>query len=95
LDGKEFVVQVTTVTSSDHVMRVPGKGMPRRYSPGFGDLYLTFEGDFGEDGLKQQERRGGCGGGEQQQQQSGFGGRGGPRRGNQEQTTPSVEIPLF
>jgi DnaJ-class molecular chaperone len=27
-------------------MRVPGKGMPRRSSRGFGDLYLTFEVDF-------------------------------------------------
>jgi DnaJ family protein A protein 2 len=46
LGGKEFVVQATTVTASDHVMRVPGKGMPRRNGPGVGDLYLTFEVDF-------------------------------------------------
>jgi DnaJ-class molecular chaperone len=46
LDGKEFVVQVTAVTDSDHAMRVPGKGMPRRNGTGFGYLYLTFEVDF-------------------------------------------------
>jgi DnaJ-class molecular chaperone len=46
LDGKEFVVEVNTVTDCDHVMRVPGKGMPRRNGRGFGDLYLTFEVDF-------------------------------------------------
>lgn len=34
------------VTECDHVMRVPGKGMPRRNGRGFGDLYLTFEVDF-------------------------------------------------
>ena len=46
LDGKDFTVQVSTVTDCDHVMRVPGKGMPRRNGRGFGDLYLTFEVDF-------------------------------------------------
>lgn len=34
------------VTECDHVMRIPGKGMPRRNGRGFGDLYLTFEVDF-------------------------------------------------
>lgn len=46
LDGKEFTVNVDTVTDCDHVMRVPGKGMPRRNGRGFGDLFLTFEVDF-------------------------------------------------
>jgi len=46
LDGKTFTVEVNTVTDCDHVMRVPGKGMPRRNGRGFGDLYLTFEVDF-------------------------------------------------
>lgn len=46
LDDKEFTVNVDTVTDCDHVMRVPGKGMPRRNGRGFGDLYLTFEVDF-------------------------------------------------
>lgn len=46
LDGKSFEVNVETVTDCDHVMRVPGKGMPRRNGRGFGDLYITFEVDF-------------------------------------------------
>ncbi|GKY97602.1 hypothetical protein MPSEU_000718600 [Mayamaea pseudoterrestris] len=46
LDDKEFTVQVEDVTDCDHVLRVPGKGMPRRNGRGFGDLYLTFEVDF-------------------------------------------------
>lgn len=46
LDGHEFTVTVSDVTDCDHVLRVPGKGMPRRNGRGFGDLYLTFEVDF-------------------------------------------------
>mmetsp|Transcript_46136 Transcript_46136/g.68739 ORF Transcript_46136/g.68739 Transcript_46136/m.68739 type:complete len:373 (-) Transcript_46136:97-1215(-) len=46
LDGKEFSIKVDDVTECDHVMRVPGKGMPRRNGRGFGDLYVTFEVDF-------------------------------------------------
>jgi len=46
LDGHKFTVKVDDVTECDHVMRVPGKGMPRRRGRGFGDLYLTFEIDF-------------------------------------------------
>jgi len=46
LDGHKFTVKVDGVTECDHVMRVPGKGMPRRSGRGFGDLYLTFEVDF-------------------------------------------------
>jgi DnaJ-class molecular chaperone len=46
LDDKEFTVNVVDVTECDHVLRVPGKGMPRRNGRGFGDLYLTFEVDF-------------------------------------------------
>jgi DnaJ-class molecular chaperone len=41
-------VDVDGVTDCDHVMRVPGKGMPRRNGRGFGDLYITFEVDFPE-----------------------------------------------
>ena len=55
LDGKEFTVPVVDVTDCDHVMRVPGKGMPRRSGRGFGDLYLTFEVDF-PDELTQQQK---------------------------------------
>lgn len=46
LDGKEFSVTVNEVTDCDHVMRVPGKGMPRRSGRGYGDLFITFEVDF-------------------------------------------------
>jgi DnaJ-class molecular chaperone len=46
LDDSRFSVQVDTVTDCDHVMRVPGKGMPRRGGNGFGDLYITFDVDF-------------------------------------------------
>jgi DnaJ homolog subfamily B member 11 len=46
LDGHSFSVNVNEVTECDHVMRVPGKGMPRRNGRGFGDLFITFEVDF-------------------------------------------------
>lgn len=39
-------MDVNDVTECDHVLRVPGKGMPRRSGRGFGDLYITFEVDF-------------------------------------------------
>ena len=48
LDEKEFEVTVDDVIDCDHVLRVPGKGMPRRNGRGFGDLYITFEVDFPE-----------------------------------------------
>ena len=46
---------VDEVTDCDHVMRVPGKGMPRRSGRGHGDLYLTFEVDF-PDELTQKQK---------------------------------------
>lgn len=46
LDGHKFKVDVSGVTECDHVMRVTGKGMPRRGGRGFGDLFITFEVDF-------------------------------------------------
>jgi len=46
VDGHKFTIDVDGVTECDHVMRVPGKGMPRRSGRGFGDLYITFEVDF-------------------------------------------------
>jgi len=55
LDDHEFTVKVDDVTDCDHVMRVPGKGMPRRNGRGFGDLYLTFEVDF-PDELTQKQK---------------------------------------
>lgn len=48
LDGKKFTIEVDDVTECDHVMRVPGKGMPRRSGRGFGDLYVTFQVEFPE-----------------------------------------------
>lgn len=56
LDGHEFQVQVTTVTDCDHVMRVPGKGMPRMSGRGFGDLFITFEVDFPDELTEQQKK---------------------------------------
>jgi DnaJ-class molecular chaperone len=55
LDDEEFVVNVDTVTDCDHVMRVPGKGMPRRNGRGFGDLFLTFEVDFPDELTREQK----------------------------------------
>ena len=55
MDGHKFTVNVGGVTECDHVMRVPGKGMPRRSGRGFGDLYLTFEVDF-PDALRQDQK---------------------------------------
>jgi len=46
VDGHLFTVVVDGVTECDHVLRVPGKGMPRRNGRGHGDLYITFEVDF-------------------------------------------------
>ena len=46
VDGKLFTVSLDTVIECDHVMRLRGKGMPRRNGRGHGDLYLTFEVDF-------------------------------------------------
>ena len=46
MDGHKFKVEVAGVTECDHVMRVSGKGMPRRGNRGFGDLYITFDVDF-------------------------------------------------
>jgi len=46
VDNHKFTVEVDGVTECDHVMRVPGKGMPRRSGRGFGDLYITYEVDF-------------------------------------------------
>jgi DnaJ family protein B protein 11 len=48
LDGHKFTVVVDGVTECDHVMRVSGKGMPRRGGRGYGDLFITFDVDFPE-----------------------------------------------
>jgi DnaJ-class molecular chaperone len=46
LDGTEFKLNVNDVIDCDHVLRVPGKGMPRRSGKSYGDLFITFEVDF-------------------------------------------------
>ena len=43
------------MTECDHVMRVPGKGMPRRGGSGYGDLFITFDVDFPDTLTKQQK----------------------------------------
>jgi len=55
LDGHKFTVNVEGVTECDHVMRVTGKGMPRRGGRGYGDLYITFDVDF-PDSLTERQR---------------------------------------
>jgi len=57
VDGHTFSVDVDGVTECDHVMRVPGKGMPRRNGRGMGDLYITFEVEF-PDSLTNSQRDG-------------------------------------
>jgi DnaJ-class molecular chaperone len=56
LDGTPFTVTVDDVTDCDHVLRVAGKGMPRRNGRGFGDLYITFEVDF-PDSLTEKQKK--------------------------------------
>ena len=46
LDGTEFSITIDDIIECDEVLRVPGKGMPRRNGRGFGDLFITFEVDF-------------------------------------------------
>jgi DnaJ-class molecular chaperone len=46
LDGKEFNISIDDIIECDEVLRVPGKGMPRRSGRGYGDLFITFEVDF-------------------------------------------------
>lgn len=55
MDGQKFTVDVNDVTECDYVLRVPGKGMPRRSGRGFGDLFITFEVDF-PDELTQKQK---------------------------------------
>ena len=46
MDGENFSVTIDDIVECDEVLRVPGKGMPRRSGRGFGDLFMTFEVDF-------------------------------------------------
>lgn len=57
MDDTEFEVTVSDVVDCDHVMRVPGKGMPRRNGKGYGDLYITFEVDFPEKLTEDQKKK--------------------------------------
>lgn len=56
LDGEEFTVRIDDIVECDHVLRVPGKGMPRRSGRGYGDLYITFEVDFPDELTKAQKQ---------------------------------------
>jgi len=55
VNGDKFTVDIEDVTECDQVVRVPGKGMPRRRGNGYGDLYITFEVDF-PDSLTQKQK---------------------------------------
>jgi DnaJ-class molecular chaperone len=46
LDGTNFTITIDDTIECDEVLRVPGKGMPRRSGRGFGDLFITFEVEF-------------------------------------------------
>mmetsp|Transcript_1241 Transcript_1241/g.2645 ORF Transcript_1241/g.2645 Transcript_1241/m.2645 type:complete len:377 (+) Transcript_1241:115-1245(+) len=48
LDGVEFTITIDDIVECDEVLRIPGKGMPRRSGRGHGDLFMTFEVDFPE-----------------------------------------------
>lgn len=48
LDGVSFDITIDDIIECDEVLRIPGKGMPRRNGRGFGDLFMTFEVDFPE-----------------------------------------------
>ena len=55
LDNTKFNLKIDDVIECDHVLRVPGKGMPRRSGRGYGDLYITFEVDFPDKLSKKQK----------------------------------------
>lgn len=46
LDGEEYTITIDDIVECDEILRIPGKGMPRRSGRGFGDLFVTFEVDF-------------------------------------------------
>jgi DnaJ homolog subfamily B member 11 len=56
LDGTDFTVTIDDIIECDEVLRVPGKGMPRRSGRGFGDLFITFEVDF-PDALSDEQKK--------------------------------------
>mmetsp|Transcript_32899 Transcript_32899/g.79978 ORF Transcript_32899/g.79978 Transcript_32899/m.79978 type:complete len:392 (-) Transcript_32899:59-1234(-) len=55
LDGTEFDISNDDIIECDEVLRVPGKGMPRRSGRGYGDLFIKFEVDF-PDALSQSQK---------------------------------------
>ena len=46
LDGEKYSITIDDIVECDEVLRIPGKGMPRRSGRGFGDLFVTFEVEF-------------------------------------------------
>lgn len=46
LDGEKYTITIDDIVECDEVLRIPGKGMPRRSGRGFGDLFITFEVEF-------------------------------------------------
>jgi len=56
LDGEEFSVTIDDIIECDEVLRIPGKGMPRRSGRGFGDLFMTFEVEF-PDAISQSQKK--------------------------------------
>lgn len=57
VDDRKVPVHVDKPIDCDHVMRLAGKGMPRRSGRGHGDLYITFEVDFPDDLTKHQKEQ--------------------------------------
>jgi DnaJ-class molecular chaperone len=57
LDGTEFNISNDDIIECDEVLRVPGKGMPRRSGRGYGDLFIKFEVDFPDDLSKSQKEK--------------------------------------
>jgi len=46
LDGEKYSITIDDIVECDEVLRIPGKGMPRRSGRGFGDLFITFDVEF-------------------------------------------------
>lgn len=57
LDGEDFNVTIDHIVECDDILRIPGKGMPRRSGRGYGDLFLTFEVDFPDDLSPDQKKK--------------------------------------
>jgi len=57
LDGLEFSITIDDIVECDEVLRIPGKGMPRRSGRGFGDLFMTFEVDFPDEISSDQKKK--------------------------------------